>query len=365
MGQGGGAAEAAGVLAPGPHVDPVSGALTFVVADEPGVRPLRVWYHLRDFGDDPTFRRCPEGWSASVPAPPVDRLEYLLVVAGADGTEQMVLDPANPARVPGVFGDHSVLELPAYRAPQWLASPPGAWETEPFRTRTPLELTGLLCSPAGTDDEDELPLVAVNDGPEYARHARLLDYLAWLSARDPAQRCRALLLAPGERNREYSANPEYAAMLATVAIPQVRAQVATAGPVVAVGASLGALSLLHTAVTHPGTITGLFAQSGSFFLPAFDSHERRFPFYDQVIDFVARFDAEPSRLAGLHVSLTCGRGEENLENNEAMASRLSGLGVPTQWRTGRDAHGYVGWRDLLHPALPELMREVWPVTGAR
>ena len=90
----------------GPSLDPRTGAVTFVVADTDGVVPHRVWYHLRDFGDDPTFRREDGRWVARVPAPPVDRIEYLLVVRTTDG-EATALDPANPLRVDGVFGELS------------------------------------------------------------------------------------------------------------------------------------------------------------------------------------------------------------------------------------------------------------------
>ncbi|MEO8776938.1 MAG: alpha/beta hydrolase-fold protein [Candidatus Nanopelagicales bacterium] len=352
-------------LSQGPHVDPATGDVTFIVEDQPGVRPQRVWYHLRDFGDDPTFAGGPDGWVTHIPAPPVNRLEYLLVLKDAHGSERMILDPANPARVAGVFGDHSVLELPGYQAPEWLGSHDAPWDTQPFRTSTRLELTGSLCSPAGVSSDVELPLLVVHDGPEYASFARLLDYLAWAAAREPALRCRVLLLAPGERNREYAADPEYAQTLVTVALPQARELAATAKPVLGAGASLGALSLLHAAVRYPGTFAGLFCQSGSFFLPAFDSHERRFEFYYEVTELVARFDAEPARLSGLEVALTCGQGEENLDNNRAMAARLHGLGVPVTFTEGRDAHSYTAWRDLLQPALADLMRRVWrlPVTG--
>src|SRR4051794_29898460 len=91
---------------PGPSVDRRTGAVTFVAADTAGARPERVWYHLRDFGDDPTFRPVDGHLVARIPPPPVDRIEYLLVVRTPDGQESMVLDPANEHRVAGVFGDH-------------------------------------------------------------------------------------------------------------------------------------------------------------------------------------------------------------------------------------------------------------------
>src|SRR5262245_18242696 len=120
----------------GPSRDPLTGALSFVVADDPQATPVRVWYHLRAFGDDPMFHRDGDVWVATIPAPPVDRPEYLLVVVNADGTEAMVLDPANPKRVTGVFGDHSLLELPGYRAPGWLSWASEPWSVEPVAAET-------------------------------------------------------------------------------------------------------------------------------------------------------------------------------------------------------------------------------------
>ena len=54
-----------------------------------------------------------------VPAPPVDRLEYLLVVRAPDGTESMVLDPANPARVAGVSATTRCSSCPATTLAGW------------------------------------------------------------------------------------------------------------------------------------------------------------------------------------------------------------------------------------------------------
>ena len=55
---------------------------------------MSVWFHLRNFGADPTFRATGDGWwAATIPAPPVDRLEYLFAVRSDDGTETLVVDP--------------------------------------------------------------------------------------------------------------------------------------------------------------------------------------------------------------------------------------------------------------------------------
>ncbi len=82
----------------------------------------------------------------------MDRLEYLIVVRAADGSEAMVIDPANPATVPGAFGDKSVLELPGYVPPDWLGTISPAWPAEPFAVPTDVPgvtVAGELLTPPG------------------------------------------------------------------------------------------------------------------------------------------------------------------------------------------------------------------------
>ena len=64
------------------------------------------------------------------------------------------------------------------------------------------------------------------------------------------------------------------------------------------GASLGGLAMLHAYCRDPDAFDGLFLQSGSFFTPRFDAHERRFPYYRRVVAFVAGVHAGHCRTAG-------------------------------------------------------------------
>lgn len=346
----------------GPQVDARTGAVRFAVAPVKGQVPQRVWYHLRAFGDDPRFRRNGRSWVAEIPPPPVDRMEYLLVVRDADGSEAMVLDPAARAAVPGVFGDHSEVLLPGYRPPEWLGEESPPWSAEPLDVGTDVEGTqikGELLTPADSTDADVLPLLVVHDGPEYVRLVRLLDYLHWLAQRRDSLRCRVLALQPVDRNLSYAANDTYTEALVRLAIPLARTMAPSVGPIVGVGASLGALALAHGAATHPGTFGGLFLQSGSFFLPQHDAHEKRFRFYDEVVAATAHLHSSPPPLTGVEVTITTGLGEENLDNNRALAARLSGVGVETRIVEGRDGHNHIAWRDLLHPGLADLLSKVW------
>ncbi len=338
-------------LVPGPHLEG-DGGIRFVAEPDGEGGPHRVWYHLRDFGDDPQFVEERGSRVARIPAPPVDRIEYLLADLG-DGVETLRPDPANAVRVAGPFGDKSVLELPAYVAPRWVChAVPAAWERADLHSPLDDAVAGQLCAPVGHPADAAAPLLVVHDGPEYERLCRLLDYLAWRG--DPtAAGPRVLLLAPADRNAQYSANDAYALALVEGLLPAVRAAVPTTS-VVGLGASLGALALLHAATTDPAAFTGLLLQSGSFFLPRYDAHEGAFPHYDDLVGFVARLD--PAPLRPVRVALTSGLGEENLENNRALAGRLADGGVTVTLTEGRDGHNHVAWRDLLHPALDTLLR---------
>jgi enterochelin esterase family protein len=360
----------------GPSVDPDTGCVAFV-ADDEGGEPLRVWYHLRRFADDPSFRKRSTRWVAEVPPPPVDRIQYLLVRRTPDAGEAMALDPANPLTVPGVFGDHSVIELPGYQEPDWVteveaarvaaaevdtAEEDSAWTGEPLHVDTDVErvsVHGELMTPGGFDSGDVLPLLVVHDGPEYVRLVGLLDYLDWLGQRRESLRCRVLALQPDDRNRSYAASHAYTEALVRLAVPLARTMAPSVGPAVGLGASLGALALAHAAATHPGSFGGLYLQSGSFFLPRYDAHERRFGYFDDVVQATAHLHSAPSPLTGVRVTVTAGLGEENLENNEALAARLAELGVESRIVEGRDGHNHIAWRDLLHPGLEDLLTAVW------
>jgi enterochelin esterase family protein len=124
------------------------------------------------------------------------------------------------------------------------------------------------------------------------------------------------------------------------------------------GASLGALALLHAHHRHPETLGALFLQSGSFFRGATDRQERGFPRFDRI----SRFVGKVLRGEGAHpipVTLTCGLGEENLANNRAVARALAANGYDARLAEVRDAHTWAGWRDAWDPWLADLLARVW------
>jgi enterochelin esterase-like enzyme len=194
------------------------------------------------------------------------------------------------------------------------------------------------------------PLLVAHDGPEYERLASLTRYSGAMIASGALPPHRVALLAPADRDEWYSASGRYARALATDVMRALH-------PVDAVGmgASLGALAMLHAHVRRP--FAGLFLQSGSFFVPRLDPQESGFPRFRRIV----RVARELRRDAGVpeRVTMTCGVAEENLANNRLMARALAAQEFDVELNVIPDMHNYTGWRDALHPHLTHLLLRVW------
>jgi enterochelin esterase family protein len=301
-------------------------------------------------------------WRLRLAPPPVARLEYRLELLHRDGGREEACDPGNPERAPGAFGEKSVLLLPGYAPPRWLraAVVPGRTQELTVRGRgLGAAVRMRIWSPADADPREPLPLLIAHDGPEYDALASLTRFAAAGIRAGALPRHRVVLLAPGERDEWYSASARYAGALVRDVLPGLRAAVAVHGPVAAMGASLGALALLHAQRRHPGVLGALFLQSGSFFTPRFDAHERRFPRYGRIVRFV-----RATLRAGTHpdpvpVTMTCGAAEENVHNNRLMARTLAAQRYPVTLHELADLHNYTAWRDAFEPHLTALLARAW------
>ncbi len=302
----------------------------------------------------PPFAFDGGSWYLRFPRPAADRLEYLLEIDGVLGP-----DPANPRRAPGPFGDKSVIEWPEYTAPGWLDSPAPEGRIEQVGLRCRRlggAVDALVYSTPGPPGEGS-PLLVVHDGPEYAQYSRLTRFLDVLSEQGRIPPLWAALLPPVDRNETYSASAVYAAALVRELLPELRRSLAH-GPRVGVGASLGALALLHAHVRHPGNFDALLLQSGSFFRQRFDKVESSFGRYARITRFVGTVLRGPGQERTIPVMVTCGTAEENLANNRAVAAALAGRGYAVRFAEVRDAHNWVCWRDALDPHLVDLLQAV-------
>jgi enterochelin esterase-like enzyme len=333
------------------------------------LRAVRLRADLWKRGDSPAFvrRARPTRWELRLPVPTeVDRLEYQLELRYADGSTELVCDPENPLRAPGPFGAKSVLELPGYEPPVWLEddeAPAGDVERFSIRSRTlRADVEGVLWTSPRAKGGSELPLLVVHDGPEYAEFSLLLRMLESATAELEIRPLRAALLQPVDRNETYSASTRYSHALAHDLVPALT----ELGPApderdgrIGMGASLGALAMLHAHRVHPELFGGLFLQSGSFFRRRTDGQESGFARFGRIARFVGsvhRTDAWPQPVP---VVMTCGTGEENLANNRSLREALAAQGYPVRLHEHPDAHNWVSWRDVLHPHLVSLLVRLW------
>jgi enterochelin esterase-like enzyme len=307
-------------------------------------------------------------WSLRIDPPPVDRLEYKLELVHPGGDHESITDPGNPVFAPGAFGHKSVLELPGYRSPSWLDRPTPAGRSRVLEIPTRSVRGGVhgrLWSPAGAETDQPLPLLVVHDGPEYDELAQLTTYLSVLIAEGRIPPLRAALLAPGPRDDWYSANGAYTRALCLAVLPHLKKTVATSRTI-GMGASLGGLAMMHAHRGHAGAFDALFLQSGSFFHPRHDAHERRrFSHYDRVVRAIDTVLRAKGHRDPVPVVLTCGVIEENLENNRIMARALAAQGYDVALHEVRDVHNYVAWRDAFDPYLTGLLRGEVPCATPR
>jgi enterochelin esterase family protein len=297
-------------------------------------------------------------WTLVVPRPDARRIEYRLELRHPDGRTETVNDPGNPRRVGGAFGDRSVLESPEYAAPAWLDAPVAEGKWRDLAVAAPGLGSDVEVRIRCADRSTGLALVA-HDGPEFDALGMLGRFSAAMIAAGRLPAHHLVLLGPGDRNEWYSANPGYAAALVGEVLPAVSRELGGVRPVVGLGASLGALAMLHAQRYDPAAFAGLFLQSGSFFLPRLDSQERGFARYRRVIRFVGQAVREPG--APIATTLTCGTVEENLGNNRCMAGALRAHGYPVSLAEVPDGHNFTAWRDALDPHLVDLLGRVWRV----
>jgi enterochelin esterase-like enzyme len=342
---------------------------------DPGaaLEEVRLYQEVRRPRVGPAFTRddAAATWVLDFPRPAVDRMEYQLALRYPGAGLVLLPDPANPLRADGPFGEKSVIEFPGYHPPAWLAAagrpatPATTGLAVPSRVlgaRVPVEVWRSRGGRRGRPG-DPLPMLVVHDGPEYARYAALLDFLTVATADGRLPPMRAALLAPVDRNEHYSASPAWSRALVSEVLPALGALAPTPPGrrhLVGMGASLGGLAMLAAARTAPASFGGLFLQSGSFFRPVTDDHERDFPHFKRITRFVDDLAAGGGGSAEPSVAtLTCGTVEENLAGNRVVRDALAARGWRAALAEHPDAHNWVAWRDTFDPWLVGLLQELW------
>jgi len=295
-------------------------------------------------------------WYHVIELPEGSRVEYKLEVArGRD--VQWLEDPLNPRKARDPFGANSVAHAAGYQVPEW--THPDAWAAEGtledrvFRSDAlggPRRVT--IYRPARFRASRRYPLLLVHDGGDYLQYAGLKTVLDNLAHRLETPGVIAALMHPPGRMEQYRANEAHARWLTHELVPQLESELPLMGTPEGrclMGASLGAVASLATAVQAPGFYGRLLLQSGSFAFSDIGGHGRGAVF-DPIAEFVNRFRRNPTAVSR-RVFVSCGMYESLIYENRSLVPVLQNTGMEVRFVESRDGHNWENWRDRLREGL--------------
>jgi enterochelin esterase-like enzyme len=326
---------------------------TFVWA---GASPPELVGDFNEWGAQPgptPRREGPRLWSWTLELPPDAYIEYQFRRGS-----RWLHDPLNARLLPREFG----------RRPQWFYMPQGG--RTPVARRPPGGLRGRLVwdtldeplwlagrGPRAVgfyqpDTAAPCPLLVVFDGRDYARRASLVTVVDNLIADNRIQPVALALVHNAGANRvvEYACAESTVAFVLERLLPEAKTRLALAdenrlpGVHGIMGASMGGLMALHTALRAPQVFGHVLSQSGAFSVFGFD-----FGLYD----WVAHLPLRPVR-----VWLDVGRYEGFVAANQRMHHVLIERGYDAAYREHNAGHNYPAWRNVLPEALGHLFGEL-------
>jgi enterochelin esterase family protein len=295
-------------------------------------------------------------WWYALEVPHGSRFEYKIEVERG-GRRALARDPLNPRTARDPFGSNSVCATTGYETPEWSFPDPEARQGTIETVEVPSRLHGTpqrvqVYHPARLRASRRYRLLVVFDGEDYLRFAGLKTVLDNLIHRNELPPLVVALTQSPDRMLDYTANPGHADWVAHDLLPWLDARLPLrqrAAERCLMGASLGAVASLYTAVRHPSLVGRLLLQSGSFAFSDYGEvpdHPRMRP----VAEFVNAFRAAPSAVAE-RVYLTCGVYESLIYHNRTLAPRLTEAGIQVRFVEARDGHNWEAWRDRLRGGL--------------
>jgi enterochelin esterase-like enzyme len=295
-------------------------------------------------------------WYYVLELPEGSRIEYKFEVSVGDES-RWVQDPLNPRSAHDPFGANSVCHAAGYETPEWIhpdpATPQGALEERVVYSHA---LSGqrrvTLYRPARFRDSRRYPLLVVHDGRDYERYASLTTVLDNLIHRLDIAGLVVALTQPPNRTEQYRDSAEHARYIAQELVPALERDLPLIGSSEGrglMGASLGAVASLSTAIRYPGMFGRLLLQSGSFAFSDIGSHDRG-PVFDPIADMVNQYRADPFALSE-RVFVSCGRYESLIYENRSLVPTLQRTGMDIRYVEAPDGHNWENWRDRLREGL--------------
>ncbi|MBT8335735.1 MAG: enterochelin esterase [Gemmatimonadetes bacterium] len=304
--------------------------------------------------------RGTELWYDVLELPEGSRVEYKFEVVRTGGSEWL-RDPLNPHLARDPFGANSVIQAAGYAVPEWAVEDPsvrqGTLEERGFRSRI---LGGTrkvtIYRPARFRPSRSYPLLLVHDGGDYLAYAGLKTVLDNLIQRLEIPGLVAALMHPHDRMEQYRGSEAHSRYLVEELVPDLEHMLplrTAPESRVLMGASLGAVATLSTAVRYPDTFGGLLLQSGSFAFSDIGGHGRG-PVFDPIADFVNDYRRAPTAVAR-RIFVSCGIYESLIYENRSLVPVLERTGMNVRFVESRDGHNWENWRDRLRMGLSWLL----------
>jgi enterochelin esterase-like enzyme len=289
-----------------------------------------------------------ELWSVSFPLPADAYLEYAFLDAK---TGERVSDPLNPNRIwNGINAYNHFFYMPQARPTTLIRPMKGIIRGTVTRHSVPTrdlavgnKRTVFLYRPPV---QVPVPLVFVYDGSDYLRRAKLDVIVDNLIAEKRICPFAMALVQNGSsaRSVEYSCAESTLGLLMECILPLARQKLnlepVESGNYGIVGASLGGLMALFTAMRLPGVFRKVLSQSGAFLTPEYQS---------VVVDLV-RHISPPN----IDIWMDVGRLEWLLDGNRQMVNLLRERKYAVNYREYSGGHNYTAWRDDIWRGLETL-----------
>jgi enterochelin esterase-like enzyme len=301
-------------------------------------------------------------WVLATEFEPEARLDYKFYVNGA-----WQLDPLNPRTVPGGFGPNSELVMPGYQTaadllPAGVEPPAGVVNRHSLDSlHLNQRRSFLVYQPAAQLVGTKYPSVYFHDGSDYLNLIHTTAILDRLIAARQIPPLVAVFIPPVNRAVEYDRNDAYVAFLADELAPFIQSQYNSdpdPARTATIGASMGGLIALYTAVSRSDVFGLAAGQSGAYALGD-----------DALAARIAGQTVQPARLylvvgsyetaVGGAIGSAIGGNESEgniLAANRRLAIILRARGLEFAYEERPEGHSWGLWRATLGPALEYLYR---------
>jgi enterochelin esterase family protein len=276
---------------------------------------------------------------------PTARVEYKFI---ADG--EWINDPLSERKLDnGVGGFNNFFTMPGYR--------PSAFAEAKWDLRGTIEKldapTALLAGgkrklqvylpPAYARGDERFPVLYLQDGSEYVTRARAASIADQLIAERRVAPFIIVFVDPVDRFKEYWANDNFAAFMATELVPLIDARYRTRTGRDAralMGASLGGVISVWTAVKYADVFARVAGQSTAFQIDD-----------ERVVTKLASLDEAGRAALPLKFYFDVGLLEPIWKVNRRVRVMLRGKGYPVVYRESAAGHNWTNWRDQLADAF--------------